>query len=150
MKQKIAYVLCTFLGVGYLPHAPGTFASFLAILILHFFTPGYALLIIITTVSIIITVTFTSEIEKKDGKDPGHIVMDEIAGQFFSFLFIADLNIKILLIGFLFFRLFDIYKPFGINHLQKYKSGWGVVLDDILAGFYTNLLLHVLMYNKVL
>ena len=150
MKKNIAYILCTLFGAGYIPLAPGTFASFLTVLALYLLDPSIWVLFMMISVSFLIAIVFTSEIEKKDGKDPKHIVIDEIAGQSLSFLLIPHPSVVILFLGFLFFRLFDINKPFGIKGLQKFKSGLGVVLDDIMAGLFTNIILQLLILAKVL
>ena len=92
----------------------------------------------------------TSEIEKNDGTDPGHIVIDEIAGQWLTFLFIGHLSVVIVLAGFILFRLFDILKPLGINKIQELKGGWGVMLDDVLAAIYANTILHLLILTGII
>lgn len=84
----------------------------------------------------------SSMIEKKIGKkDPAIIVIDEIVGIWIA-LFLIPFQWKFLLLAFIFFRFFDIKKPLFIHPLQSLKGGWGIMLDDCLAGLYTNLLLH--------
>ncbi len=78
--------------------------------------------------------------------------MDEWAGQAltFSFFIVKDTvftqhYVIILLTGFVLFRIFDIIKPFGVHRLQKYPGGWGILLDDLLAGLYANICLEILI-----
>lgn len=89
--------------------------------------------------------------EETYGKDPGNLVMDEWAGQAVTFIGLsvsvsAQSFIIILLSGFLLFRLFDILKPLGIAKLQKLPSGWGILVDDLLAGFYALICLKTLIF----
>jgi len=89
--------------------------------------------------------------EKEWGKDPGKLVMDEWAGQALTFVSISftgipDTDLMILGIGFILFRLFDILKPLGINKLQKYEGGMGILLDDLLAGLYALICLKSLIF----
>ncbi len=76
-------------------------------------------------------------------KDSQKIVIDEIAGYLVTMLFIP-FQWKWALAGFLLFRLFDIWKPFPIRKLEhQLKGGWGVVMDDVAAGVYANVILHI-------
>lgn len=145
MKKKLAYISCTVLGAGYFPGAPGTFASLIAALYIYLFQPELLTLLFSIVITLIIGILFTAEIEKNDGKDPKHIVIDELAGQWLTFLFISKLSILTIISGFILFRVFDILKPFGVNALQNLKSGWGVMLDDILAGIYAAIALQLLI-----
>ncbi len=86
-------------------------------------------------------------IEKEAGKDAGIITIDEWCGMWISLLFLPLSPFWIPLMGFVFFRLFDIWKPFPIDKLQNIKGGWGVMLDDVAAGILANLLLRsILIY----
>jgi phosphatidylglycerophosphatase A len=96
---------------------------------------------------------FAPAIIKATGKDdPGEVVADELAGQALTFLpvpfFItADISTKqiciITALGFLFFRLFDIVKPWPIRKLEKLPKGWGILADDLLAGIFAAIVLLV-------
>lgn len=90
-------------------------------------------------------------------KDPGAVVIDEVAGQLIAFLFIP-LEVKLrwwmILAGFILFRLFDIWKPYPIRRLESLESGLGIMADDVLAGFYAaaalTLLLAVVSYLNMI
>jgi phosphatidylglycerophosphatase A len=146
LKKYSAYFFGTIAGAGYFPIAPGTFGSAIAILVIYIVKPGPIELGILIFVLFIIGLLSCGIIERNDGKDPGHIVIDEVAGQWLTFLFISPQNIFVLITGFFLFRLFDIFKPMGINQLQKLKSGWGVMLDDIFAAVYANIILQFIIY----
>jgi len=80
-------------------------------------------------------------------KDPGQIVIDEIAGLAVTFAGLP-FNLKTVLAGFIIFRAFDILKPFPIRVLEKRVGGGaGVVLDDVLAGVYANLVMRFVIYT---
>ncbi len=88
-------------------------------------------------------------VEPQWGKDSYRVVIDEIAGMCLSLLFVP-IHAKSLLAGLVLFRLFDILKPLGIRRLEKLNGGWGVMLDDLLAGLYTNLVLQGALAFKFL
>jgi phosphatidylglycerophosphatase A len=81
-------------------------------------------------------------------KDPSEVILDEFAAMPLVFLFNKNLHLGepkgflLVLLGFLLFRLFDITKPFGIKAIEKLPGGFGIVLDDVMAAFYANLILQ--------
>ena len=77
-------------------------------------------------------------------EDPKIVVVDEVVGQRVT-LFGLELGWKGLLAGFVLFRIMDVWKPFPIRRLEVIKSGWGVMLDDLLAGIYAYALLRLLL-----
>ena len=83
-------------------------------------------------------------IEQKRDKDPQEVVIDEVVGVFVTFLWMP-IHWKSMFFGFIFFRIFDIWKPYPIKQLEKIPGGWGVMLDDVLAGFYANIALRILV-----
>lgn len=87
-------------------------------------------------------------VEKDWGKDSSRVVIDEVAGMMISLLFIP-VTIPYMIAGFILFRLLDITKPLLIRKTESLPGGWGVMMDDILAGVYTNLLLHTIMWLNV-
>ncbi len=77
--------------------------------------------------------------------DPGHVVIDEVAGQWIALIY-SRVNLSHLLAGFLFFRLFDIMKPWPARQLESLPAGWGIMLDDVAAGVYALLLMLALQH----
>ena len=143
-------IISTGLGSGFFPGAPGTFAGFIALMI------WYALYLVLlpTTllgvmVALIVITTFvgvwTSNVmEKYWGEDPRAVVIDEYVGTWIPLLVApsGEHTIWVAIIGFVLFWLIDIFKPLGCRWIdQNIKGGWGVMLDDVLAGFYALLLL---------
>jgi|TARA_B110000967_G_C18767750_1_gene501336 phosphatidylglycerophosphatase A len=147
--KKPSHFLATLFGIGLLPLAPGTWGS-LAALIAYLYLVIYLSLsseiIMLLTASIVIISILvchlaTRQLSKED-KDQKSIVIDELAGLWIAFLPLTGLIMvrEILLysvVAFLLFRLFDIWKPYPISLIdKKMKSGFGVVLDDVVAGIY--------------
>ena len=87
-------------------------------------------------------------VEKEWGKDSSRVVIDEAAGMMISLLFIP-VTMASVITGFVLFRLLDITKPLLIRKTEALPGGWGVMMDDILAGVYTNLLLHTIMWVDI-
>ena len=132
--MKIINFLISGFYIGYIKYAPGTIASFLALLI-YYFIPNiflYQLLILILLMIISFYLCFLFS-KSSSIKDPSYIVIDEISGMFIS-IFMLPKSIFLYSIAFLLFRFFDIYKPLIINKSQKLNFGIGIMLDDILAG----------------
>ena len=133
--------------IGYMPIAPGTWGSGLAVIIWWFGMkylplPTYIIVLLLITA---LSIWSSSKAEKTLGHDSGHIVIDEIAGQLTA-LILAPHSILYGVLGFFIFRLFDIWKPYPIYSSQKLPSGWGATIDDILAGIDTAIVLIIISY----
>ena len=166
-KDTLALALTTF-GVGYLPLAPGTWGSMVGVAIyvgfvwlesaaigiylpkgwtetqitawVHF---GNLFVFLLFCLAGIWAANRSTELFKH--KDPSQAVVDEVIGQLLTFLFIPfTYSWKMILAGFLLFRLFDIWKPYPIDSLQNLPAGIGVCADDILAGVYAGLCLSLI------
>jgi phosphatidylglycerophosphatase A len=133
---------------GYSPIAPGTCGSLVTLLLVWFLIPdNHFLLLIITLIWLVFAFFIASKAEKLFGHDAGKINIDESAGMLLSLLWVPK---KFILYGvaFLLFRLYDIIKPPPIRGLERIK-GYGVTLDDLVAGLYANLTLQILLALKV-
>ena len=140
-------LIATFFYTGLLPKAPGTWGSLAALpfaVILHSWGGFPALLIAAVIVFFIGWWATLQETKGKENHDPGEIVIDEVAGQWItllpaSYMFTRhDLPLiwPALLAGFIFFRLFDIFKPWPISWADQKATAFGVMLDDVLAGIF--------------
>lgn len=151
MKNRLAFIIGTVFHIGRIPGAPGTYAAVATTLVFflihaesHWIRPELHL-------SAICLITFagilaSDAIGRATGiEDPPFVVIDEVAGQLIAFLFVP-VGVGTLLLGTLFFRLFDIWKPFPIRKLEALGKGVGVMADDVLAGVYANLLLHAVLW----
>lgn len=142
-------------GVGYLPLMPGTFGSLLAVgifLLIARSVTGSSLVAVV--VVLILAFTFAgiwagTRTEQLLGrKDPGHVVVDEVAGQFIALLpvtLFARWSAPAVIVSFILFRFFDIVKPYPANRLQGLKGGVGVMFDDLVAGVYAAVVVVIIL-----
>ncbi|MDZ7672501.1 MAG: phosphatidylglycerophosphatase A [Halanaerobiales bacterium] len=141
LKKKIVEIIASCFYVGYIPGAPGTYGSLFALFFISQFstlTKNYGVVFFI-----IIGLIFSTLMEKQTGqKDDQRIVIDEFVGMLITFYYVTP-NLLYLAIGFVLFRLYDIYKPYPIMKIQNLPSGLGIMLDDILAGVYARIVLHI-------
>jgi len=131
-------------GAGYSPIAPGTMGTLVAIPIYFFLSfipfPLYELTII---TFFFLSSWISDKAQRHWGKrDHPRIVIDEMVGFLITMLWIPKTTLFIIL-GFFLFRFFDIVKPPPIRLLERVRGGYGVVLDDVMAGIYANIILHV-------
>jgi phosphatidylglycerophosphatase A len=215
-KPRLAMLIATALGVGYMPKAPGTFGSLVGVMTAvlsavfflrpasfrdlfslhplndavfsdnHFLVPGsdihdsalglpllcaLGLLVLLGAIG----VWSASRAADYSGiKDPQFVVIDEVAGQHLTLLLplvpialphltqhldlstyaifftLSLLNWKYLLLGFVLFRVFDIWKPFPVRQLESLPRGWGIMADDWMAGIYAAILLRVALHFGLL
>ncbi len=131
-------LISTFFGVGYLPKAPGTWGSLFAILI-WWFVPveniplQLGLILLVLIIGIYSSTKYPDKIKKSD---PSEVVIDEVAGMWIA-LFLIPKSLFLYLIGFIIFRILDITKPLIIDKAQNLPKGWGIMMDDVLAGLIT-------------
>jgi phosphatidylglycerophosphatase A len=147
-KRHAVYFLATGGYVGRIPLASGTFGTLVGIPIVFLFSLMPLTLAAIATVAIILIAVLTAhEVERwLDEKDPGCIVIDEIAGFCVAMLGIP-FNAVNCAAGFFLFRLFDVIKPPPARQVEKHlKGGWGVVMDDVVAGIMAHLVLRLGLY----
>jgi len=149
MIRGLSYFIGTGFGSGYIPVAPGTAGSIVAILLYYLFYINPLEWIVLTILFFVIGVWSATQIEKDIGKDPSIVVIDEIVGQWIALLFLPY-SLTIVIGAFIFFRLFDILKPYPINKLENMKGGLGIMIDDVLAGIYANLVLQALLLIGIL
>jgi phosphatidylglycerophosphatase A len=137
--KKMAVLIATFFGIGRIRIAPGTWTS-LAVTLIVYFIPLPALsfpwLALATGFIFLIGIPAAAVCEKHfQKKDPRQCVIDEVAGQMVCFWFLPH-TIAYYGAAFLLFRFFDILKPFPIKASEQIPHGIGIMLDDVLAGFY--------------
>jgi phosphatidylglycerophosphatase A len=151
---------CTSGGLGLLPKAPGTWGSLKPLLVVlicgHFgIVQGWLIAILgaVIIASSIATIILAPWYEQAfERKDPPQVVCDETAGQSIALLGMAWLNpdnetpltwIGLAILAFVLFRVFDIWKPWIIDTSQNLPAGWGVLMDDILAGIASGVLVFL-------
>lgn len=135
------------LGVGKIPKAPGTFGSFLALLIWWALFPlTFELQVFLLITAFLIGWLATHFYEKWNHKhDPKEVVVDELIGMWITLLAAAP-KLSIFIVGFLLFRFFDIWKPFPIGWVdRKVPGALGTILDDVIAGVFAYFVLQGLL-----
>lgn len=136
-KKSVLYLLGSLFYIGYFPWFPGTLASLVtAVLIktLYPFKPSPFLEIPVLFIILFAGVWISRRIEEESGlEDPGFIVIDEVAGMMMTVLLLPK-TLSVVFGGMVLFRIFDIWKPWVINRVQRVPKGWGVMLDDLIAG----------------
>ncbi len=147
MRRAVTF-LATGAYVGYLPVAPGTFGSLLALppllLLARLSLTPFGLVALLAAVSLSAMVVCHHAGVAFADMDSGRIVLDEICGMLVAGAGIAP-NAGSLLVAFMLFRLFDVLKPFPAGYLDReVQNGIGVVADDLVAGVYANLVARVL------
>lgn len=144
IRKRCVVLLATGCYAGYVPIAPGTLGTLVAVplgYLLSLLGPLEGVLFIAAFAGLAVWVSGEGE-KVFQRKDPGLIVIDEMAG-FLVTLFLISWSWKNVVTGFFLFRLMDIVKPFPIRRLEsKWPGGWGVVGDDVLAGVYANVILR--------
>lgn len=156
VRPRLSLLIATCFGLGYLPPLPGTWASLVGLILywglrriatlsrpfsglgpLHIY-PSIILLFVVPLVIALVGVWAASRVEKYAGlKDPQLVVIDEVSGQLFTYLFaFAPPNWEYLLLGLILFRGFDIRKPSLARQAETLPRGWGIMADDWVAAVY--------------
>ncbi|TDO78372.1 phosphatidylglycerophosphatase A [Halanaerobium saccharolyticum] len=143
MINKINHFLATGFFSGHLPAAPGTWGSLLMVVLLFFF-PVLNNMYLISAVSIGGAAVATFEQRQTGIKDDSRIVIDEMAGQLLTF-YTLPTTLPVLVGGFILFRFFDVLKPWLIEKAEVLPAGLGVMMDDILAGLTSLIILKIII-----
>jgi phosphatidylglycerophosphatase A len=131
--------------VGFLPVAPGTWGSAVGLLILlplrwH----GSEMAEAVTMLALLAVGIWSAGVTGREmgDEDPGPVVIDEVVGMLITLLWIP-VNVTGAVLGFLLFRVFDIIKPFPARQCERLPGGWGVMLDDVMAGIYGQIAMRI-------
>jgi len=151
-----ATIVATFFGIGRLKPGPGTWASVATVLLWVFASfsirPASRLWATVVAAALVtlIGIPAATRVSRGAGlKDPQFVVIDEVAGQLVA-LIGAPLVWKSFLAGLILFRVFDILKPFPIRRLERLPEGTGIMVDDLGAGIYALIIMHLLLHFGLL
>ncbi len=160
MIKTINTLFVTMFGLGKVPKIPGTFGSLATVIILYFFFHIFDLssnliLIFLIIIFILSFLAVEHHIKNNENKDPKEVIIDEFIGQSIP-IYLYEIshgtekssNEALIFYGifFVLFRFFDIAKPFPVNFFdKKFKNSFGVIMDDVIAGFYVVLSLICFM-----
>jgi len=169
-KPRLAFVIATAFGIGYIPKAPGTFGSLLGVLFAWGFSLVFAsfesfnwyhpyfkvsvnpdLELVFNIALGLVGVWASAQVASFVGNaNPPFIVVDKVSGQLLTLLFcisfIGQFRWRYLLLGFVLYRLIDVSKPWPIRKLEKLPGGWGIMADDWMAGIYAAILLRLALH----
>lgn len=151
-KSRVSWLIATFFGIGHLQPGSGTWASAVTIALwcaASLWLPSAWLVPAAIAISALVTligIPPSTVVARESGiKDPGFVVIDEVAGQMIA-LIAAPVNWKYMLAGFILFRSFDIVKPFPLRRLEALPGGTGIMMDDVGAGLYALALLQIWLH----
>lgn len=146
MRARVAAVVATVGYVGFVPVAPGTFGSAVGLGVYAAVSVTHSWVVEALVLAIVIAVGIWSadRMERELGKDPGAVVIDEVAGMLVTLAFI-DVSVTGAIVGFFIFRLLDVVKPPPARRLEDLHGGPGIMFDDVMAGIYSNLALRGLI-----
>jgi phosphatidylglycerophosphatase A len=150
--SRLSWLIATFFGVGHLQPGAGTWAAALTVLLWWLaarampagwqLPVGIAAAVAVTLLGILPSTVVARE---SGSKDPGFVVIDEVAGQMIALVGVPP-HWKYLLASLILFRVFDIVKPFPLRRLEKLPGGTGIMMDDVGAGLYALVLLQAYLY----
>ncbi|WP_121356131.1 phosphatidylglycerophosphatase A family protein [Flavisolibacter nicotianae] len=148
----VSKLITTCFGIGYIQKGAGTVAALFCCLLWYGLKGAEtnwlvqaALLVLLFFLGV-----WTATIVEKDwGKDSNRVVVDEVHGMLMA-LFLLPFQWQFVLAAFVLFRFFDIAKPLGVRRMEKFPGGWGVMLDDLLAGLYSNVVLQVVVKSHLI
>ena len=138
-------------GIGYIRIAPGTFGSLFAILVWYIsinYLNIYFFYMIIIIVFICSFKAINIYLRNENKDDPSEVVVDEFIGQSLPLIFLLQFNVYEVLLAFSSFRLFDIFKIYPVNKVESIKGANGVIMDDVVAGIYS--LIIIMIYKIIL
>ena len=151
VKFFTSNLFCTFFYIGYIKFMPGTFGSFAGLLLGVSLKNYFELyILIIFTLLIFVISIFAIRIFqlKKGKKDRSEIIIDEIIGQQIPII-LFEMYLLNIILSFIFFRFFDILKIYPAGYIdKKYSNSFGIIADDIVAGFQASLLIYLIILIK--
>lgn len=145
--RRLGVFIATCAHVGYAPVAPGTFGSLVGLVMYYFVRRQASVAFELGTIAVVLLIAFWSATEAEHhfgGIDPGPVVIDEVIGMLMT-LALHPVNVLGAIAGFVIFRVLDVVKPWPARRLERLPGGFGVVLDDAMAGVYGNLIVWILV-----
>lgn len=148
MYKKLSFILASAFGAGYAPKGPGTFGSLVTLPMVWLCAQysGLSGVAALAIVSFVLGCIATREVLKHTKHDPSFVVIDEVAGQSMAFILVTEyLNVWwVYLLGFVLFRIFDIFKIGPVKYFdEKVENEYGVMMDDVIAGLIAAVILKL-------
>ena len=146
MSPNFIRLVSTFFYIGYIPIAPGSMATLVSGLLCVVFQNNLFLYLCFFGVVTFLGFNVSGKMEDiQKQKDPSCVVIDEVAGSFVAF-FMLPLSFPVFMTAFFLFRAFDMFKIYPINKLEELPGSAGIMLDDLAAGLYTNIVMQIAVY----
>lgn len=143
--RRITTFIATGAYSGYFPIFPGTFGTIPAWVLAWFFLKNPYLMAGAALVTTAISVWSSGMAERHLGHDSRKIVIDEWAGMFLTLLFLPG-RLDVYFAAFVFFRFYDVIKPYPADRCESLPRGWGITFDDVFAAVYANLTCQICLY----
>lgn len=146
IRKFLIKLISTFFYAGYFPLIPGTFGSLAGVFLFYFIRRDQVIYVLSTLFLILLGFWVSTMAEDVFGKkDPKYVVIDEVCGMLLSLAFLPFYSVQVVCIAFLLFRILDTLKPYPAGRLERLNGGMGIMLDDLVAGVYANVVLQVVM-----
>lgn len=147
---RLPHMIATVGGAGFFPKAPGTIGSLIAVVFYLLVFPAEPSVLIHTVFFLILTAVFFAGVwasglaEAAYGHDPSCVVIDEVVGMGLSLLWLP-MSWTWALAAFVVFRIMDVTKWLGSDRMQRLPGGWGIMMDDVVAGLWTNVFMQIVI-----
>lgn len=143
MSDRWVRLISTFFYIGEIPLAPGSMATAAATLLAFFLHDSVWMYLSVLAIVTVLGFRVSGRMEEiKKQKDPSCIVIDEVAGCLIAF-FLLPFNAPVVWTTFFLFRAFDMFKIYPVNRFEEKEAATGIMMDDIVAGIYTNLTMQI-------
>ncbi|MGA2447871.1 MAG: phosphatidylglycerophosphatase A [Polyangiaceae bacterium] len=142
-NNRLAWVIATWFGCGLVPRAPGTAGAVGALPLYALVIHGGRVGVGLTAFVVAVTGLWAASLVARESstQDPQFVVIDEVAGMLVTMTPMAHLSLGAVGMGFVLFRFFDIVKPWPVRYFERFPGGWGIMLDDLVAGALSAVLL---------
>lgn len=147
--SRVALAVATFGGTGFFPIAPGTAGSLAALIPYAAVRWAGSPIADVGAIAFVMAAGIWAATRSESllgGKDPGPVVIDEVAGMLITLAFLP-LSLVGVIVGFLIFRVSDVVKPWPAGAMERLPGGWGVMLDDAFAGLYAHAVMRLLAWG---
>ena len=145
---RLAFAIATVFKAGYIPIAPGTVGSIIGLLVFWLIKDYTSFTIeMFVAAALFFAGVWASTIVEQvlERHDPGVVIVDEVVGMLVALMLLPP-TITVMFLAFFLFRFFDIVKPYPARWCEQLSRGWGIMMDDVVAGLYVNVLLHITLW----
>ena len=145
---RLAFAIATVFKAGYIPIAPGTVGSIIGLLVFWLIKDyaSFTIEMFVATALFFAGVWASTIVEQVlERHDPGVVIVDEVVGMLVALMLLPS-TITVIFLAFLLFRVFDIIKPYPARWCEQLSRGWGIMMDDVVAGLYVNVLIHIILW----